>query len=199
MWLTHNSFSLYFPFFLFWMSALLILSIYWQRRRSRRVGLLYVLWGLGRGGSESTIAQSLENVGHRRPFHTNGGRRCEFLTRSDWGFPIYSWVFCLFNSIYCCVLLLVVVYLVTNPITRVFLFLLFLFRFRSHHEAYGPYLNGCWEGGLEYLDQLLDWAAQYNMPVLLDIHAHKDSQNGTDKYSTYWIETKQKQKQTNKR
>ena len=45
---------------------------------------------------------------------------------------------------------------------------------------YGPYADGCVEGALERVDQLLDWAYSYGMTVLLDIHAMKDSQNGFD-------------------
>ena len=45
---------------------------------------------------------------------------------------------------------------------------------------YGPYESGCVEGGLEHVDQLLDWAYEYGLTVLLDIHTMKDSQNGFD-------------------
>lgn len=45
---------------------------------------------------------------------------------------------------------------------------------------YGPYLNGCWDGGLEYVDKVLDWAYSNGLSVLLDVHAMKDSQNGFD-------------------
>lgn len=44
---------------------------------------------------------------------------------------------------------------------------------------YGPY-KGCVDGGLDYVDQLLDWAHSYGLTVLLDIHTMKDSQNGFD-------------------
>mmetsp|Transcript_49478 Transcript_49478/g.120105 ORF Transcript_49478/g.120105 Transcript_49478/m.120105 type:complete len:759 (-) Transcript_49478:186-2462(-) len=45
---------------------------------------------------------------------------------------------------------------------------------------YGPYLDGCWDGSLEYVDRVLDWAWSNGLTVLLDIHALKDSQNGFD-------------------
>ena len=45
--------------------------------------------------------------------------------------------------------------------------------------SYGPY-KGCVEGGLEKIDQLLDWAYTYGLTVLIDIHTMKDSQNGFD-------------------
>jgi glucan 1,3-beta-glucosidase len=45
---------------------------------------------------------------------------------------------------------------------------------------YGPYVDGCIDGSLDYLDQLLDWAYTYGLSVLLDIHTMKDSQNGFD-------------------
>lgn len=48
------------------------------------------------------------------------------------------------------------------------------------YKPYGPYRNGCWDGSLEYVDKLLDWAYSYGLSVLLDIHALKDSQNGFD-------------------
>lgn len=44
---------------------------------------------------------------------------------------------------------------------------------------YGPYKD-CVEGGLEYIDQLLDWAHTYGLSVLIDVHTMKDSQNGFD-------------------
>jgi glucan 1,3-beta-glucosidase len=42
------------------------------------------------------------------------------------------------------------------------------------------FVEGCFDGGLEYIDQVLDWAHAYGLTVLLDIHALKDSQNGFD-------------------
>ena len=48
------------------------------------------------------------------------------------------------------------------------------------YKPYGPYKSGCWDGSLEYVDKLLDWAQSYGLSVLLDIHALKDSQNGFD-------------------
>jgi len=44
---------------------------------------------------------------------------------------------------------------------------------------YGPY-HGCVDGGLEFVDQLLDWAQSYGLTVLIDVHTMKDSQNGFD-------------------
>jgi glucan 1,3-beta-glucosidase len=41
-------------------------------------------------------------------------------------------------------------------------------------------VNGCWDGGLEYVDRVLDWAWSHGLSVLLDIHALKGSQNGFD-------------------
>lgn len=37
------------------------------------------------------------------------------------------------------------------------------------------------DGALDYVDLLLDWASEYGLAVLIDIHAMKDSQNGFDK------------------
>jgi glucan 1,3-beta-glucosidase len=45
---------------------------------------------------------------------------------------------------------------------------------------YGPYVNGCIDGGLDYVDSLMDWAYMNGITVLLDIHTMKDSQNGFD-------------------
>jgi glucan 1,3-beta-glucosidase len=44
---------------------------------------------------------------------------------------------------------------------------------------YGPYRK-CVEGGLKYVDHLLDWAHARGISVLIDIHTMKDSQNGLD-------------------
>ena len=44
---------------------------------------------------------------------------------------------------------------------------------------YGPY-PGCVDGGLDYVDRLLDWAYSNGLTVLLDVHTMKDSQNGFD-------------------
>ena len=48
------------------------------------------------------------------------------------------------------------------------------------YVPYGPYVDGCVNGSLEYVDKILDWANEYGLSVLLDIHALKDSQNGFD-------------------
>lgn len=45
---------------------------------------------------------------------------------------------------------------------------------------YGPYADGCVEGALERVDQLLDWAYSYGLTVLFDVHTMRDSQNGFD-------------------
>jgi hypothetical protein len=45
---------------------------------------------------------------------------------------------------------------------------------------YGPYADGCIDGALERVDQLLDWAYSYGLTVLIDIHTMRDSQNGFD-------------------
>lgn len=48
------------------------------------------------------------------------------------------------------------------------------------YKPYGPYADGCFDGALEYVDVLLDWAYSVGLTVFLDIHALKDSQNGFD-------------------
>lgn len=50
---------------------------------------------------------------------------------------------------------------------------------------YGPYAKfvdgiSCFSGSLEYLDIILTYTQKYNLKVILDIHAWKDSQNGFD-------------------
>jgi glucan 1,3-beta-glucosidase len=47
------------------------------------------------------------------------------------------------------------------------------------YKSYGPYA-GCFDGALEKVDDLLDWAYESGLTVLLDVHAIKDSQNGFD-------------------
>ena len=44
---------------------------------------------------------------------------------------------------------------------------------------YGPYI-GCTDGSLEMVDWLLDMCEKYDISVLIDLHAVKDSQNGFD-------------------
>jgi glucan 1,3-beta-glucosidase len=44
---------------------------------------------------------------------------------------------------------------------------------------YGPYI-GCMDGAAEKITWFLDLCAKYNIKVLLDVHALKDSQNGFD-------------------
>ena len=46
-------------------------------------------------------------------------------------------------------------------------------------KPYGPYV-GCTDGAADKITWLLDTAEQYNIKVLLDVHAVKDSQNGYD-------------------
>jgi len=41
-------------------------------------------------------------------------------------------------------------------------------------------MDGCVDGGLDYVDRLLDWIYERGMNVLLDIHTMIDSQNGFD-------------------
>jgi len=48
------------------------------------------------------------------------------------------------------------------------------------YKPYGPYVDGCFDGALDYVDTLLDWAYANGLTVLLDIHTMKDSQNGFD-------------------
>lgn len=40
--------------------------------------------------------------------------------------------------------------------------------------------DGCFDGSLDYVDRLLDWAHAYGLSVLFDVHTLKDSQNGFD-------------------
>eukprot|EP00562_Extubocellulus_spinifer_P002546 CAMPEP_0178485420 /NCGR_PEP_ID=MMETSP0696-20121128/8264_1 /TAXON_ID=265572 /ORGANISM="Extubocellulus spinifer, Strain CCMP396" /LENGTH=695 /DNA_ID=CAMNT_0020113015 /DNA_START=195 /DNA_END=2281 /DNA_ORIENTATION=+ len=47
------------------------------------------------------------------------------------------------------------------------------------YEPYGPYV-GCTDGATDYVEDLLDWAHEYGLTVLIDIHAMKGSQNGFD-------------------
>ena len=47
------------------------------------------------------------------------------------------------------------------------------------YKPYGPYV-GCFDGALEYVDNLLDWAYSRGLSVLIDVHTMKDSQNGFD-------------------
>jgi Cellulase (glycosyl hydrolase family 5) len=44
---------------------------------------------------------------------------------------------------------------------------------------YGPY-EQCVDGGLAFVDQLLDWCYSRGISVLLDVHTARDSQNGFD-------------------
>lgn len=46
-------------------------------------------------------------------------------------------------------------------------------------NPYGPYI-GCMEGSKEKIDWMFDTCAKYNISILVDVHAMKDSQNGFD-------------------
>ena len=46
-------------------------------------------------------------------------------------------------------------------------------------KPYGPYV-GCMDGAKEKISWLMDMAYIYNIKVLIDVHAQKDSQNGFD-------------------
>jgi len=46
-------------------------------------------------------------------------------------------------------------------------------------DPYGPYV-GCTEGAAAKIDWFYDTCAKYNIKVLMDVHAMKDSQNGYD-------------------
>ncbi|KAJ1407991.1 glycoside hydrolase superfamily, partial [Ochromonadaceae sp. CCMP2298] len=46
-------------------------------------------------------------------------------------------------------------------------------------RQYGPY-TGCMDGAEDYIQWFLDTAHKYDLDVLLDVHAVKDSQNGFD-------------------
>lgn len=57
-------------------------------------------------------------------------------------------------------------------------------------DPYGPYV-GCMDGAAEMIETFLGWAAKYNIKVLLDVHAMKNSQNGFDNSgkttAVHWI------------
>ena len=36
------------------------------------------------------------------------------------------------------------------------------------YKSYGPY-DGCFDGALDYIDQLLDWAYEIGLTVLIDV------------------------------
>ena len=46
-------------------------------------------------------------------------------------------------------------------------------------RPYGPYI-GCMDGAADRVQWMLDTCAKYNIQVLVDVHAMKDSQNGFD-------------------
>ena len=43
-------------------------------------------------------------------------------------------------------------------------------------EETAPYVFG----GMEYIDKAVEWAVQFNMTVLIDLHGCPGSQNGQD-------------------
>jgi glucan 1,3-beta-glucosidase len=47
------------------------------------------------------------------------------------------------------------------------------------YEPYAPYID-CWDGSLDELDRVLGYCIKYNITVIIDVHAMKDSQNGLD-------------------
>ncbi len=47
------------------------------------------------------------------------------------------------------------------------------------YKPYGPYIN-CTDEALDEVERLFDMCKTYGIKVLLDIHGHKDSQNGFD-------------------
>ena len=49
-----------------------------------------------------------------------------------------------------------------------------------YHSAYGEFLSPYVEGGIEILDHAFDWAEQYQLQVVLDLHAAPGCQNGFD-------------------
>ncbi len=49
-----------------------------------------------------------------------------------------------------------------------------------YHRSYGESLHPFVEGGIEILDQAFDWAEQYGLLVVLDLHAAPGCQNGFD-------------------
>ena len=46
-------------------------------------------------------------------------------------------------------------------------------------KPYGPYVR-CMQGAADRVQWMLDTCAKYNIKVLVDVHAMKDSQNGFD-------------------
>ena len=46
-------------------------------------------------------------------------------------------------------------------------------------DPYGPYI-GCMDGAADMVQWMLDTCAKYNIGVLMDVHAVRDSQNGFD-------------------
>lgn len=49
-----------------------------------------------------------------------------------------------------------------------------------YHSSYGDNLQPFVEGGIDILDQAFTWAEQYNLAVVLDLHAAPGCQNGFD-------------------
>ena len=53
------------------------------------------------------------------------------------------------------------------------------------YEPYGPYV-GCTDGATDYVEDLLDWAHEYGLTVLIDIHAMKGEQKKREMRTMYW-------------
>jgi glucan 1,3-beta-glucosidase len=49
-----------------------------------------------------------------------------------------------------------------------------------YHSKYGDNLHPFVEGGIDVLDRALDWAAAFDLKVILDLHAAPGCQNGLD-------------------
>lgn len=49
-----------------------------------------------------------------------------------------------------------------------------------YHRAYGNYQYPYVEGGIDILDQAFDWAEEFGIAILLDLHAAPGCQNGFD-------------------
>ena len=49
-----------------------------------------------------------------------------------------------------------------------------------YHQSYGASLHPFVEGGIEILDRAFDWAEEYGLQIVLDLHAAPGCQNGFD-------------------
>jgi len=61
-----------------------------------------------------------------------------------------------------------------------FFLLLAIFIFANEYCLLVTKLVGCTDGANDYAELLLDWAAEYGLSVLIDVHGMKGSQNGFD-------------------